>query len=226
MRTKTAFWLLAPVLIASLMASSAIASSIVLDGTFQNSIGTGGNLTPWSDWTGAGITRHQAPSGIPGNYAALPLGADLFQRFAPLSPGNYNLTFSVRDATASSAVLVFAIQQAYGTPVTTVFENGTGEELILPVSEIFQNISFHFAIGSQPYIANELTFSNSYDYPEPIIGNSRNSPGTIIEIANVSLVEATTSAVPETSTWTMMLVGFAGIGFSGYSRWKSRDYRT
>ena len=30
----------------------------------------------------------------------------------------------------------------------------------------------------------------------------------------------TTTAVPETSTWTMMLAGFASLGFAGYSRTK------
>jgi hypothetical protein len=33
-----------------------------------------------------------------------------------------------------------------------------------------------------------------------------------------------TAAVPETSTWTMMLIGFAGIGFAGYCR--ARNART
>jgi hypothetical protein len=32
------------------------------------------------------------------------------------------------------------------------------------------------------------------------------------------LVSVTTSAVPEVSTWAMMLLGFAGLGFAGYSR--------
>jgi len=31
-------------------------------------------------------------------------------------------------------------------------------------------------------------------------------------------VSVTTSAVPEVSTWAMMLLGFAGLGFAGYSR--------
>jgi len=48
-------------------------SSIILDGDFLDSIGTGNNLTPWSDWTNAGVTRHPAPNGIQGNYASLPV---------------------------------------------------------------------------------------------------------------------------------------------------------
>jgi hypothetical protein len=33
-----------------------------------------------------------------------------------------------------------------------------------------------------------------------------------------------TSGVPEPSTWTMMLIGFAGVGFAGYR--KARSART
>ena len=46
---------------------SRAATSVILDGTFQDPIGTGSNLTPWSDWTNAGITRAAAPAGIPGD---------------------------------------------------------------------------------------------------------------------------------------------------------------
>jgi hypothetical protein len=33
-----------------------------------------------------------------------------------------------------------------------------------------------------------------------------------------------TSGVPETSTWAMMLLGFAGLGFAGYRRAKSTSF--
>ncbi len=42
--------------------------------------------------------------------------------------------------------------------------------------------------------------------------DSNNSDNTQFITANVS------SAVPETSTWMMMLLGFAGLGFAGYRR--------
>ena len=35
---------------------------------------------------------------------------------------------------------------------------------------------------------------------------------------NVLLREIDASAVPEPSTWAMMLLGFAGLGFFGYRR--------
>jgi PEP-CTERM motif len=35
-------------------------------------------------------------------------------------------------------------------------------------------------------------------------------------IANVTVTVSSTSPVPEPSTWAMMLIGFAGMGFAGY----------
>lgn len=103
---------------------SRAATSIILDGTFQDFIGTGSNPTPWSDWTNAGITRAAAPAGIPGDYASLPIGADLFQRFSALSNGSYDLSFLVQNQSSSSAEMVFAVQQALGTPCTSCFRSG------------------------------------------------------------------------------------------------------
>jgi hypothetical protein len=187
---------------------SGAATSIILDGTFQDPIGTGSNLTPWSDWTDAGITRHSAPPGIPGNYASLPKGADLFQRFSPLPNGSYVLSFLIENQTSWPAVIVFAVQQALGTPVNIVFSLGTGEELTLPVSSQFQPVALKFNIDNPPFTPNELTFSNSYDAPVPPITNSINPSGTIINIADVSL----SPGVPEPATWVTMLIGLVGLG--------------
>jgi hypothetical protein len=88
-------------------------------------------------------------------------------------------------------------------------------------------VSLTFTIDNPPYPLNELTFSNSYDNPTPPITNSVNPRGTIIDIADVSLVLDPAggvdglsvvggSVVPELSTWAMMLLGFAGLGYMGY----------
>ena len=195
------------------------ATSVILDGTFQDPIGTGSNLTPWSDWTNAGITRAAAPAGIPGDYASLPVGADLFQRFSALADGSYVLSFLVQNLLSSPAELVFAVQQALGTPVNIVFSLGTAEEISLPASSGFELITLDFNIGNPPFIPNELTFSNSYDAPISPISNSINPAGTIINIADVTLYPV----VPELATWTMMLLGFAGLGAAMQFRRKSQS---
>jgi hypothetical protein len=172
---------------ASAMTGSANATSIILDGSFLQPIGTGSTLTPWSDWTDAGISRDSAPDGIQGNYARLPNGADLFQRFDALSNGGYVLSFLVRNQSPTEAKLVLAIQQALGTPRSIVFAAGTGEELSLLPSDHFTSETLTFYIDDPSFVPNELAFSNSYDAPVSPIEDSVNPAGTQIDIADVTL---------------------------------------
>jgi hypothetical protein len=209
----------------SLFFAGAANANILQDGTFLDPIGTGSNLTPWSDWTNAGITRHAAPTPIPGNYARLPNspngGSDLFQRFSPLANGEYTLSFFVQNQSPWSAELVFAVQQAFGTPVSVVFAMGTGAVLDLPASSSFLLETLTFTIANPSFIPNELTFSNSYDYPQPVIANSVNPPGTIINIADVSL---TPVGVPG----PIAGAGLPGLIFAGGSLlvwWRNRRAR-
>jgi hypothetical protein len=185
--------------------SFASASSIILDGDFLDPIGTGNNLTPWSDWTDAGITRHPAPTGIAGNYASMPVGADLFQRFAGPETGTYVLTFDVRDEASWSASLTFTVQKPYGGPWNEILTTIT-----IPSSLSFTKEQFTFDITQPAGTLSELAFSNSYDAQFP-----HNPPGTVIDIAEVSI-----NSVPEPSTWAMMLLGLAGLSFIGYPRRK------
>jgi hypothetical protein len=197
--------------------SFAKANSIILDGEFLNPIGTGNNLTPWSDWTNAGITRHSAPTGIPGNYASTPVGADLFQRFSTLADGEYVLSFLVQNPSPNSAQLVFGVQQAGGSPSEVVYADGLQEEITVPSSTNFSSVSLTFYVTpTVTFPVNELTFSNSYDNPAGPWANSINPSGTVIDVADVSL-----AAVPEPSTWVMMLLGLAGLSFVGYFRRKN-----
>jgi hypothetical protein len=213
--------------------SLAKASSIVLDGDFLDPIGTGGNLTPWSDWTNAGITRQPTPMGIQGNYASMPVGADLFQDFSSLPDGGYVLSFLVRDPSPNSAQLVFGVQQAGGSPAGEVFADGLQEEITVPASGLFSSETLTFYVTNAiSFPVDELTFSNSYDAAVGPWVNSINPAGTVVDIADVTLCSlssypcgltpygspASSSAVPEPSTWAMMLFGFAGLSFVGYRK--------
>ncbi len=196
--------------------SLAKASSIVLDGDFLDPIGTGDNLTPWSDWTNAGITRRPAPTGIAGNYASMPVGADLFQRFSSLPDGKYVLSFMVRNSSPNSAQLVFGVQQAGGSPAEVVYADGLQKEITVPALSLFSTETLTFYVTpTVTFPVNELTFSNSYDNPVGPWANSINPAGTVIDVADVSL-----TAVPEPSTWAMMLLGVGGLSFAGYLRRK------
>ncbi len=157
------------------------AANSISDGTFINHIGTGLNLTPWSDLTNAGITQVPAPTPIPGNYASLPIGSNLFQRISTLPNGDYRLSFLVQNQAPWTAKLVFAIQQAFGTPASILFPLGLAKEITIPASSAFVPIIFDFTINNPPFAPNEFTFLNSlYDH-------AINPTGTIINIANVSI---------------------------------------
>jgi hypothetical protein len=213
--------------------SLAKASSIILDGDFLDPVGTGDNLTPWSDWTNAGITRHPAPMGIQGNYASMPIGADLFQRFSPLPDGGYVLSFLAQNPSPNSAQLVFGVQEAGGSPAAEVFADGLQKEITVPASNLFSAETLTFYVTNTiPFPVDELTFSNSYDAPVGPWANSINPAGTVVNIATITLctlssypctltpygTPGSSSAVPEPSTWAMMLLGFAGLSFVGYRR--------
>ena len=58
---------------------STAATEIIEDGTFQNSIGTGFDTNPWSDWTAVGITTEAAPAIVGGNAAVIPVGGTSFK---------------------------------------------------------------------------------------------------------------------------------------------------
>ena len=58
----------------------------------------------------------------------------------------------------------------------------------------------------------EIVVNSSYDSSRAITGS--------VEIATVA-----TSAVPEPSTWALMLLGFAGVGFAGFRKKASADAR-
>ena len=199
------------------------ASPIILDGTFQDLIGTGSNLTPWSDWTNAGVTRQTAPGGIPGNYASMPVGADLFQRFDAPAAGDYTLSFDVENASPWTAVLIVAIQVPLGpAPGQLGWFYPNWVLTLAPSTSFLQEtlpVTLTPATGSVPGSLIELTFSNSYDYPDPTRGfqNSINPNGTIINVADVSLTPAP-AATPLPASWTFMLIGLAGFGLMACGR--------
>jgi PEP-CTERM motif len=74
--------------------------------------------------------------------------------------------------------------------------------------------------GSNSWFSNYLYFEYNYSNPSALmvtsntyVYNTSNSP-----LHQDILVSATISAVPEPSTWAMMILGFAGVGFMAYRR--------
>jgi hypothetical protein len=69
-------------------------------------------------------------------------------------------------------------------------------------------------------ITNQIVLSTASTISFTFIDNSNEGMGNeFYGIDNVTVsTDAITTAVPEPSTWAMMLLGFAGLGFMGYRR--------
>jgi hypothetical protein len=110
--------------------------------------------------------------------------------------------------------LVFGVQEAGGSPSDVVYADGLQEEITVPASSPFSTETLTFYMTPNvKFPVTELTFSNSYDAPVGPWADSIYPAGTVIDVADVSL-----TAVPEPSTWAMMLLGVPGLSSVGYLR--------
>jgi hypothetical protein len=116
----------------------------------------------------------------------------------PLS-GNNNIQFGTTSTssafTASSTGLFFDFSATSGTPYL-IFQNGLGY------------LCLNGAPGNCSGDPHSVAVHISTDI-NPLIQESGN-----VQIANVAVA----GSVPEPSTWAMMILGFAGIGFMAYRR--------
>lgn len=78
----------------------------------------------------------------------------------------------------------------------------TGGNLLIDFSDTPQH--FTYAGGSFDFLVNDVVLSTTLRRP----GDAEFLIGTISNV----------SAVPEASTWAMIIMGFAGVGFMGYRR--------
>jgi len=76
-----------------------------------------------------------------------------------------------------------------------------------PSPTTFYDYSYSFLFTDKPFVI-------------PVVDLTTRSEA-LLSIYTNSISDATASIVPETSTWAMLLVGFAGLGFVAYRRrWK------
>jgi hypothetical protein len=88
--------------------------------------------------------------------------------------------------------------------------------------------TYYFAVHStssaySTYLSTGSTSSGAAETPDGGLtwtGTYQTHPSIAISLDSTALSSAV-SAVPEPSTWAMMLLGFAGVGFMGYRRRKS-----
>jgi hypothetical protein len=112
--------------------------------------------------------------------------AGTLQTIASFGPGTYTLTFDLAGNARNDV-----------DKTTTISLGNWSKSLDLASNSPYQLYTYTFTTT----VAGNLSFADN------TVGNQ--NIGNILD--NVTL-----SAAPEASTWAMMLVGFAGLGFAGY----------
>lgn len=154
----------------------------------------------FSGWTLSTSTRNTVET-TNGEFTAQAGGAYAQLSFPQGSSNNNDATLSQSfSATAGqSLVLSFYLQGDGGTPSDfKVAFDGTVLQSLSPVPDTNGWVLYSFNVTSAA--SNTLTFS----FNDQASGNSSN-----IGLDSVSIA----AAVPEPSTWAMMLLGFCGLGF-------------
>jgi hypothetical protein len=132
--------------------------------------------------------------------------------------GQMSGTFSVN--TTNGAVIAFDITTTTGSILAgfhydeaTGFAGGdllSGNSFIIQDNEQNRYIQFDFANPLVSGGVNPLL-------PPPVVGSGSFECNNCVLVRTVlDGGDARTIAVPELSTWAMLLVGFAGLGFAGY----------
>jgi PEP-CTERM motif len=175
-------------------------------------------------------------------YGNPPPGATLVTDFATLAgdTGNAEL-FTGSDPDAAAPALSSTTRD---TASYLVVEGGESETLVLPAAwhvdiyvgslDPYNTISFG-GPGAVSYTGDQLVAlaTNAIDngdqqsgssnglfefsFAAPVTSVTFTSYQNALEVAGVSV----SSAVPEPSTWAMMLLGFAGLGYAAYRKTKT-----
>lgn len=157
--------------------------------------------------------------------------------FATLASPNGTPVYSYSENGFSVTATNFNAAQRNGSPVPSLYSS-SGSFVTLTVTQIggglFELSSFDVATfggglgvwivgykgGGQLY-GEGHSFPGASDFATVTVSNTRavdqvvfsfSLAGSSMNIDNI-VVDPTVSAVPETSTWVMMIFGFAGVGF-------------
>jgi len=125
----------------------------------------------------------------------------------------WNFEFSVDPGSLGTTTSLLTISDLFGHAVSfrpTAYPDNTSTGTFGYQNS--QNLGFfplNGALAFDPNIANTYTFDLAL-----FSGEIQNAD---TQIANVDIV-VNVAAVPEPSTWAMMILGFAGVGFMAYRR--------
>jgi hypothetical protein len=207
--------LFATVAVASLAMGSAARAGVLISENFNavgqglNATNLGSNFTVTSgavDVIGAGYFDF-----YPGNGNYLDLDGSVFLLGTigsnTFGPGTYHLTFDVGSYTYNHLYLTEQIKVSLGNYSNTF--TPSVDSSVNPGAP-FQHVTLDFTTS----VGGALTFAAI----NPVNAGQGTNVGPILD--NVVL-----TAVPEASTWAMMILGFFGMGFIAYRRKPSSALR-
>jgi hypothetical protein len=198
----------AALLATAAVAAPAYAGTIIFD-SYTGVAGAGNSGTdaqgnPWS-WTTAGISGNSV-WGAPG----LAAGVNFFNTATSYTANDFTISFSFFDSsaidkTASSGPGGYNEQTRFSSVVGTVSTAWT------PVYDGTKSVTFYAPSG--------VSLSNGDAYFVNVAFNNAALSGATN--AGFTAQFSSETAVPELSTWAMMLAGFGALGFAGYRRNKA-----
>jgi hypothetical protein len=143
--------------------------------------------------TGAELSNHFASFG-PGNIAIT--GVTIGQTFSTIAGQTYNFSFNYGALGGGSEQLQFEIITGASQQILTAVANDD-------LDHVFQSMTGTFIASSSTTI--------KFGDLGGLADTQANNVDFILD--NISV-----TAVPEPSTWAMLLLGFAGLGFIGFRR--------
>jgi hypothetical protein len=205
---KTTLILAATLLVAAFVSREANAANVILNGGFEGGVQTvtmGGftNTSVPNNWVpNLGFLEQPQFNHVTSN----PVNSGMFA----LSIGNLDnqpvpsLSQTFADVTGTTyTVSLFLAYQGSGDPGAFFTASAGGQSITQTSLVIF------------PYMPLSFMFTGSGSDTLVLEGNTNPSEWFVDD---VSVTGAAVGGVPEPSTWAMMLIGFAGLGFVAYRR--------
>jgi hypothetical protein len=135
--------------------------------------------------------------------------------FGPVPTPDISASLAINGHTFTEAVAGAYIGSFFSSNLTSGYFQATGE------ADVSGNQIFYISLATQDPLAPDPTPANlqfsAYTYKP--VGNASTDGEFTIGGDSLNLSVATIAlAVPEPSTWAMMILGFFGIGFMAYRR--------
>jgi hypothetical protein len=170
------------------------------------------------------------------------LGLGIGMLFVPTAQANFVFSFSVSPAsinTGGTAVLDLNVMGGALVPggidsliesVDVIFSSGDGQSFHLTAAPFALVNNGVGTITSRDF-QHQFTYTTAGVFSPEVTGSVNEAEPTAASVAHILQsvdltstlqVNSVTASVPEASTWAMLLIGFAGIGFASYR--KRRQY--